>query len=87
MSRLVSSKHLESVSDLTLSAPVKQGFIDAFEAVTYETPPAQGARGAVQDLGCFVRSQPKSRGPIAISPQRTRKFPIRATRELNVHQE
>ena len=37
MSRLVSSKHLESVSDLTLSAPVKQGFIDAFEAVTYET--------------------------------------------------
>lgn len=37
MNRLVSSKHLESVSDLTLSAPIKQGFIDAFEAVTYET--------------------------------------------------
>jgi len=37
MNRLVSSKHLEAVSDLTLSAPIKQGFIDAFEAVTYET--------------------------------------------------
>lgn len=37
MARLVSSKHLEGISDLTLSAPIKQGFIDAFEAVTYET--------------------------------------------------
>lgn len=37
MKKLISSKHLESVSDLTLSAPIKQGFIDAFEAVTYET--------------------------------------------------
>ena len=37
MARLISSKHLEGVSDLTLSAPIKQGFIDAFEAVTYET--------------------------------------------------
>src|SRR4051812_21370589 len=35
MKKLVSSKHLESVSDLTLTAPIKQGFIDAFEAVTY----------------------------------------------------
>lgn len=37
MRKLVSSKHLEAISDLTLSAPIKQGFIDAFEAVTYET--------------------------------------------------
>jgi Dyp-type peroxidase family len=37
MAKLISSKHLESVSDLTLTAPIKQGFIDAFEAVTYET--------------------------------------------------
>ena len=37
MATLISSKHLESVSDLTLTAPIKQGFIDAFEAVTYET--------------------------------------------------
>ena len=37
MKKLISSKHLESVSDLTLCAPIKQGFIDAFEAVTYET--------------------------------------------------
>ncbi len=37
MHKPVSSKHLEGVSDLTLSAPIKQGFIDAFETVTYET--------------------------------------------------
>lgn len=37
MSKPVSSKHLEGISDLTLTAPVKQGFIDAFDAVTYET--------------------------------------------------
>ena len=37
MKRLISSKHLEGVSDLTLVAPIKQGFIDAFESVTYET--------------------------------------------------
>jgi Dyp-type peroxidase family len=37
MQKPVSSKHLEGVSDLTLSAPIRQGFIDAFEAVTYET--------------------------------------------------
>lgn len=37
MNKLVSSKHLQSVSDLTLTAPIKQGFIDAFETVTYET--------------------------------------------------
>ena len=37
MATLISSKHLESVSDLTLTAPIKQGFIEAFEAVTYET--------------------------------------------------
>ncbi|TMJ16145.1 MAG: hypothetical protein E6G94_04935, partial [Alphaproteobacteria bacterium] len=37
MNRLVSSKHLEAVSDLTLSAPIRQGFVPAFESVTYET--------------------------------------------------
>jgi Dyp-type peroxidase family len=37
MNKLVSSKHLQSISDLTLTAPIKQGFIDAFETVTYET--------------------------------------------------
>jgi len=37
MARLVSSKHLEGINDLTLTAPIKQGFIDAFESVTYET--------------------------------------------------
>ena len=37
MERLVSSKHLEGINDLTLTAPIKQGFIDAFESVTYET--------------------------------------------------
>ncbi|MBV9884282.1 MAG: Dyp-type peroxidase, partial [Sphingomonadaceae bacterium] len=37
MNRLISSKHLEGVSDLTLTAPIKQGFVDAFESITYET--------------------------------------------------
>lgn len=37
MNKLVSSKHLEGINDLTLTAPIKQGFIDAFESVTYET--------------------------------------------------
>lgn len=37
MAKIISSKHLEGVSDLTLSAPIKQGFIHAFESVTYET--------------------------------------------------
>ena len=37
MARIISSKHLEGVSDLTLSAPIRQGFIHAFESVTYET--------------------------------------------------
>jgi Dyp-type peroxidase family len=37
VAKLVSSKHLEGVSDLTLKAPVRKGFIDAFESVTYET--------------------------------------------------
>lgn len=37
MARLVSSKHLEAISDLTLSAPIKQGFIHSTESVTYET--------------------------------------------------
>ena len=37
MNKMISSKHLEGVSDLTLKAPIKQGFIDAFESVTYET--------------------------------------------------
>src|SRR5688500_2498181 len=34
MNKMISSKHLEGVSDLTLAAPIKQGFIDAFESVT-----------------------------------------------------
>lgn len=37
MAKLVSSKHLEGVSDLTLKAPIRKGFIDAFESVSYET--------------------------------------------------
>ena len=37
MKRVISSKHLEGVSDLTLSAPIRPGFVDAFESVTYET--------------------------------------------------
>lgn len=37
MNKPVSSKHLEAISDLTLTAPVKSGFVDAFESVTYET--------------------------------------------------
>ena len=37
MARLVSSKHVENVSDLTLAAPIKLGFVDAVDNVTYET--------------------------------------------------
>ncbi len=37
MAKFISSKHIENVSDLTLTAPIKSGFIDAFESVTYET--------------------------------------------------
>ena len=37
MNKPVSSKHLEAVSDLTLLAPIRQGFVPAFESVTYET--------------------------------------------------
>ncbi|HEX8644945.1 MAG TPA: hypothetical protein VF702_13630 [Allosphingosinicella sp.] len=37
MGKRVSSKHLENVSDLTLWAPIRQGFVPALEAVTYET--------------------------------------------------
>ena len=35
--RMISSKHLEGVSDLTLVAEIRQGFIPTFESVTYET--------------------------------------------------
>ena len=35
--RHVSSKHVEGISDLVVVAPVKEGFIDAFEHVSYET--------------------------------------------------
>src|SRR5688500_4133167 len=35
--RHVSSKHVEGISDLVVVAPVKEGFIDAFEQVSYET--------------------------------------------------
>lgn len=37
MARLISSKHIENVSDLTLAAPIRQGFVDAVDNVTYET--------------------------------------------------
>jgi Dyp-type peroxidase family len=37
MSRMTSSKHLEGISDLTLVAEIRQGFIPTFENVTYET--------------------------------------------------
>jgi len=37
MERLVSSKHLEGVNDLTLTAPIKQGFVPALDNVTYES--------------------------------------------------
>ena len=37
MRKTISSKHLENVSDLTLWAPIKLGFVPALEAVTYET--------------------------------------------------
>jgi len=37
MARLVSSRHLEGVNDLTLTAPIKQGFVPALDNVTYET--------------------------------------------------
>ena len=33
----LSSRHLDGLSDLVVSAPIKEGFIDAFEHVTYET--------------------------------------------------
>jgi Dyp-type peroxidase family len=33
----ISSKHLEGISDLTLTAPIKTGFIHSTESVTYET--------------------------------------------------
>ncbi|HEY0013159.1 MAG TPA: hypothetical protein VGB79_09950 [Allosphingosinicella sp.] len=37
MARLVSSKHVENVSDLTLAAPIRLGFVDAIDNVTYES--------------------------------------------------
>jgi hypothetical protein len=37
VAKLVSSKHLEGISDLTLTAPIRQGFVPALENVTYET--------------------------------------------------
>ena len=33
----ISSKHLKGINDLVVAAPLKPGFIDAFEHVTYET--------------------------------------------------
>ena len=33
----ISSRHVDGLSDLVVSAPIKEGFIDAFEHVTYET--------------------------------------------------
>ena len=37
MARRVVPKHLDGIGDLVVVAPIKPGFIDAFEAVTYET--------------------------------------------------
>ena len=36
MKKRAINKHLEGISDLTLTAPIKQGFTDAVEAITYE---------------------------------------------------
>ena len=35
--KIVSSRHLEGITDLVVAAPIRQGFIDAFEHVTFET--------------------------------------------------
>ena len=37
MSKTVTGKHLEGIGDLVVLAPLKEGFIEAFEAVTFET--------------------------------------------------
>src|SRR4051794_7675127 len=37
MNRDITSKNIQGIADLVICAPVKQGFIDAFENVTYET--------------------------------------------------
>ena len=37
MQHPVTSKHIDGISDLVIWAPIKSGFIDAFENITYET--------------------------------------------------
>ena len=33
----VTSKHLQGITDLTLVAPIKQGFVDSLDTWTYKT--------------------------------------------------
>lgn len=35
--KMVVSRHLEGITDLVVAAPIRQGFVDAFEHVTFET--------------------------------------------------
>jgi hypothetical protein len=37
MARQVTSKHIDGITDLVVIAPIREGFIDAYENVTYET--------------------------------------------------
>lgn len=37
MTREVTSKHIEGIADLVVVAPIKEGFIDAYENITYQT--------------------------------------------------
>lgn len=37
MARVVTSKNIEGIADLVVVAPIREGFIDAYENITYET--------------------------------------------------
>src|SRR5688500_12889102 len=37
LTREVTSKHIDGIADLVVIAPIKEGFIDAYENVTFET--------------------------------------------------
>lgn len=37
MAREISSKNIEGITDLVVMAPIREGFIDAYENITYET--------------------------------------------------
>lgn len=45
MAKRIFAKHLETVGDLVVAAPIKQGFIDAYEPLTYETRLRRTAHG------------------------------------------